>query len=76
MKCCKSHWPQKLQMKLAEVFTKADNRTLDEARVLAVIGVIAVVGAGFLALPALEIGGGVAAIITSLGGAIRLRGSD
>lgn len=63
-------------MKVREVFTKSDNSTLDESRVLAVIGVVAVIGAGFLALPALEIGGGVAAIITALGGAIRLRGSD
>ena len=63
-------------MKFREVFTKSDNETLDEVRVLSVLGVIAVIGAGFLALPALEIGGGVAAVITALGGSIRLRGSD
>lgn len=63
-------------MKIREVFTKSDNATLDEIRVIAVVGAVAVIGAGFLALPALEIGGGIAAIITSIGGAVRLRGSD
>ena len=63
-------------MKIREVFTKSDNLTLDEVRILGVIGVAAVIGAGFLALPAIEIGGGVAAIITAIGGAVRLRGSD
>lgn len=63
-------------MELREVFTKANNETLCEIRILGVIGTMAVIGAGFLALPALEIGGGVAAIITAIGGAIRLKGSD
>ena len=63
-------------MNVREVFTKSDNATLDEVRVLAVIGVVAVIGVGFMALPALEVGAGVAAIITSLGASIRLRGSD
>ena len=63
-------------MNVREVFTKSDNLTLDEVRILGVIGVAAVIGAGFLALPAIEIGGGVAAIITAIGGAVRLRGSD
>ena len=63
-------------MKIREVFTKSDNLTLDEVRILGVIGVAAVIGAGFLALPAIEIGGGIAAIITAIGGAVRLRGSD
>jgi len=63
-------------MRIQEVFTKSDNETADEVRILAVLGTVAVIGAGFLALPALEIGGGIAAILTALGGAIRLRGSD
>lgn len=63
-------------MKIREVFTKSNNDTLCEIRVLGVIGTAAVIGAGFLALPAIEIGGGVAAIITAIGGAVRLRGSD
>ena len=63
-------------MNVREVFTKSDNLTLDEVRILGVIGVAAVIGAGLLALPAIEIGGGVAAIITAIGGAVRLRGSD
>ena len=63
-------------MKIKEVFTRADNDTLCEIRVLGVIGTFAVIGAGLLALPAIEIGGGVAAIITAIGGAVRLRGSD
>ena len=63
-------------MNVREVFTKSDNLTLDEVRILGVIGVAAVIGAGFLALPAIEIGGGIAAIITAIGGAVRLRGSD
>lgn len=63
-------------MKVQELLTKSDNVTLDEARVIAVIGTVAVIGAGFMALPALEIGAGIAAIVTALGGAIRLRGSD
>lgn len=63
-------------MKISEVFTKSDNATLDEIRVLGVIGVVAVIGAGFMALPAIEIGAGVSAIITAIGGAVRLRGSD
>lgn len=63
-------------MKLGEIFTKSDNATLDEVRILGVIGTLAVIGAGFLALPALEIGGGVAAVITAIGGAVKLRGSD
>jgi hypothetical protein len=63
-------------MKPQEILTHDDNQTLCEIRVLGVFGVIAVVGAGFLALPALEIGAGVAAVLTALGGAIRLRGTD
>lgn len=63
-------------MELREIFTKADNETLCEIRILGVVGTVAVIGAGLLALPALEIGGGVAAIITAIGGAIRLKGSD
>ena len=63
-------------MKISEMFTKGDNETLCEIRILGVIGTLAVIGAGFIALPALEIGGGVAAVITALGGSIRLRGSD
>jgi hypothetical protein len=63
-------------MKIREVFTRADNSTLCEIRVLGVMGTLAVIGAGFLALPALEIGAGVSAVITALGGSIRLRGSD
>jgi hypothetical protein len=63
-------------MELREVFTKADNQTLCEIRILGVVGTVAVIGAGLLALPALEIGGGVAAIITAIGGAIKLKGSD
>lgn len=63
-------------MRIQEVFTKSDNETADEVRILAVLGTVAVIGAGFLALPALEIGAGVAAVITALGGSIRLRGSD
>jgi hypothetical protein len=63
-------------MELREVFTKADNETLCEIRILGVVGTVAVIGAGLLALPALEIGGGVAAIITAIGGAIKLKGSD
>lgn len=63
-------------MKIREVFTKSDNATLDEIRILGVVGVVAVIGAGFLTLPAIEIGGGVAAIITAIGGAIRLRNTD
>lgn len=63
-------------MRLGEVFTKSDNQTLDEIRILGVVGVVAVIGAGFLALPAIEIGGGVAAILTAIGGAVRLRGND
>ena len=63
-------------MNLKEVFTKSDNLTLDEIRILGVIGSVAVIGAGLLALPALEIGGGIAAIITAIGGSIRLRGYD
>ena len=63
-------------MRLKELVTKGDNDTLCEVRVLGVFGAVADITGGFLALPALEIGGGVAAIITALGGAIRLRGSD
>ena len=63
-------------MKISEVFTRADNSTLCEIRVLGAMGTVAVIGGAFLALPILEIGGGVAAIITAIGGAVRLRGSD
>jgi len=63
-------------MKIKEIWTKSDNETLCEIRVLGALGAVAVIGAGFLALPAIEIGGGVAAIITAIGGAIRLRNSD
>lgn len=63
-------------MNIKEVFTKSDNLTLDEIRILGVLGSVAVIGAGLLALPALEIGGGIAAIITAIGGSIRLRGYD
>ena len=63
-------------MKIREVVTKADNETLCEIRIIGVVGSVAVIGAGLLALPALEIGGGIAAIITAIGGAIRLKGSD
>ena len=63
-------------MKLKQIFTHNDNETLCEIRVLGVVGTLAVIGAGFLALPALEIGAGVSAVITALGGSIRLRGSD
>ena len=63
-------------MKIREVVTKSDNETLCEIRIIGVVGSVAVIGAGLLALPALEIGGGIAAIITAIGGAIRLKGSD
>lgn len=63
-------------MDVREVFTKADNETLCEIRILGVIGTFAVIGVGFMALPALEVGAGIAAIITSIGGALRLKGSD
>jgi hypothetical protein len=63
-------------MKIREIWTKNDNETLCEIRVLGVLGTVAVIGAGFLSLPAIEIGGGIAAIITAIGGAIRLRNSD
>ena len=63
-------------MKLRELFTHDDNETLCEIRVLGAMGVIAVVTGGFLALPVLEIGGGVAAILIALGGAMKLRGSS
>jgi len=63
-------------VKIKELFTRSDNATLDEIRVLGALGVIAVVTGGFIALPVLEIGGGVTAILTALGGAIRLRGNE
>lgn len=63
-------------MNLKEYFTKSDNETLCEIRLIGLVGAVAVISAGFVALPALEIGGGIAAIITAIGGAIRLKGSD
>jgi len=63
-------------MKFQEIVTKSDNETLDEIRVLGAIGVLMVGGAAIFALPVLEVGGAIAAIITSMGGAVRLRGKD
>ena len=63
-------------MQIKELVTHDDNKTLCEIRVLGVFGVTSVVVAGFLMLPALEIGGGIAAVLTALGGAIRLRGPN
>ena len=61
-------------MNVKEIFTEGDNRTLCAIRTLGFLG-LGLVGIGLVigSAPA-EIGLGVAAIIGSVGGSIRLKG--
>lgn len=63
-------------MKPSEIFTQSDNLTLCAMRVMGFIGLGVVATAVVIGAPALEAGAGIAAIVTAVGGAIRLKGTD
>lgn len=58
------------------MLTQSDNQTFDVIRILGTIGVLFVGGAAVIGAAPLEVGAGVAAIITAIGGSIKLKGSD
>ena len=63
-------------MNAKEMFTERDNQTLCVLRILGTIGVLFVGGAAVLGVSAFEVGAGVAAIITAIGGGVRLKGES
>ena len=63
-------------MNAKEIFTERDNQTLCVIRILGTIGVLFVGGAAVLGVSAFEVGAGVAAIITAIGGGVRLKGES
>ena len=63
-------------MNAKEIFTERDNQTLCVLRILGTIGVLFVGGAALLGAAPLEVGAGVAAIITAIGGGVRLKGES
>lgn len=63
-------------MNAKEIFTERDNQTLCVLRILGTIGVLFVGGAAVLGVSAFEVGAGVAAIITAIGGGVRLKGES
>lgn len=62
------------QMKIKHLLTEKDNETFCAIRVIGFMGVGLVAGAIFVGAAPLEVGAGIAAIITSIGGGIRLKG--
>ena len=63
-------------MNAKEMFTERDNQTLCVLRILGTLGVLFVGGAAVLGAAPFEVGAGVAAIITAIGGGVRLKGES
>ena len=63
-------------MKITDMFTQKDNATFCAMRVMGFVGIGIVAAAVVIGAPALEAGAGIAAIVTAVGGAIRLKGED
>lgn len=63
-------------MVIRHLLTQSDNETYDAIRVLGFIGVIFVGGAAVIGAAPLEVGAGIAAVITAIGGSIKLKGAD
>mgnify|MGYP003344104618 CR=1 FL=1 len=63
-------------MNVKELLTQSDNQTLCAIRAMGFMGVGLVAVAIVIGAPAIEAGAAIAAIVTSVGGSIRLKGSD
>lgn len=61
-------------MILKNIFTEKDNETYDAIRVLGFVGCGLVGAAIFVGAAPLEVGAGIAAIITAIGGGVKLKG--
>lgn len=61
---------------LKDLLTQSDNQTYCAIRLLGFVGVVMVGAAAVIGSAPLEVGMGVAAVITAIGGSIRLKGQD
>ena len=61
---------------LKNAFTESDNETFCVIRILGCVGVVLVGTAIFVGAAPLEVGAGVGAIITAIGGGVRLKGEQ
>ena len=61
-------------MNFKDLVTEKDNETLCVLRLLGAVGVLFVGGAAVLGAAPFEVGAGIAAIITAIGGGVRLKG--
>jgi len=63
-------------MKINDIVTQSDNETFCAIRVLGFVGAGIVLSALIIGAAPAEAGIGIAAIITAVGGSLRLKGSD
>ena len=63
-------------MKLKDAITEKDNETFCAVRIIGFLGVALVGSAIVVGAAPLEVGAGIAAIITAIGGGIRLKGES